>query len=347
MIRDTNDARGSFRLIAQDMRFHYVLGYTPTNQEYDGRFRNVTVKVRRAGLEVHSRRGYYAVKPGESSPILPYEAPAVAVLDRGGPRPEAFPVRAVGLVFPRKGPVSQVPVLVQVPGRAVKYAPDRLQKDLLSGDLAIVVRVRNEYQQEVSRLSQHFQLSTPTAKLPAAQAGDILFYREADLPPGRYTLEAVAYDATATAASVRSFPLEVPGPAASGATLSSLVLISRIEQVPTSERDPKNPLYYGETLVYPNMGEPFRKSAVKALGFFFTARDTGAARKALLEVAQGSQITGRLTMDLPAPDAEGRLQYAGALPLTGFATGPYELRLSLLEGDKRLASRAAPFTVAE
>jgi VWFA-related protein len=345
LIRDTNDARSGFRQISQDMRFHYVLGYTPSNQEYDGRFRTVTVKVRRPGFEVHSRRGYFAVKPGGSSPLLPYETRAVALLDRGGPTPQAFPLQAVGLVFPRKETVSQVPVLVQVPGRAVKYAADPTQKDVQTADLAIVVRVRNEYQQEVSRLSQHFQLSAPTAKLAEAQSGDILFYREADLPPGRYTLEAIAYDATATAASLRSFPLEVPAPGSSGTALSSLVLIDRIEKVPSSERDPRNPLYYGDALVYPNMGEPFHKSAVKALGFYFTARNAG--QKALLEVAKSGQIIGSLPLDLPAPNADGLIQNAGALPLFGFAPGVYELRLSLMSGTQRLASRTAAFTVAE
>ena len=67
------------RQIAQDMRFHYVLGYTPSNDNYDGRFRNVRVKVRRGGTVVHFRRGYFAVRARTSNPVLSYEAPAIAV----------------------------------------------------------------------------------------------------------------------------------------------------------------------------------------------------------------------------------------------------------------------------
>ena len=189
MIRDTNDARSGFRQISQDMRFHYVLGYTPTNQEYDGRFRSVTVKLRRPGLEVHSRRGYFAVKPGESvaDPVL---------RGAGGGHPRPWRPGGTGLPAPRErdscsrqgAAMSKVPVLVQVPGTAVRYTADPTQKEVQSADLAIVVRVRNEYKQEVSRLSQHFQLSAPTAKLKDAQSGDILFYRQADLPAGKYVL---------------------------------------------------------------------------------------------------------------------------------------------------------------
>ena len=124
LVRDTNDARGSFRQIAQDMRFHYVLGYTPSNDNYDGRFRNVRVKVRRGGTVVHFRRGYFAVRARTSNPVLAYEAPAIAILDRTGPRPEAFPFKGLALTFPQAGPTTKVPVLVRIPGRSLKYAPD-------------------------------------------------------------------------------------------------------------------------------------------------------------------------------------------------------------------------------
>ena len=346
-IRDTNDARGSFRRIAQDMRFHYVLGYTPTNDTYDGRFREISVKVARKGVDVHSRRGYFAVQPGGSSPVRAYEAPAVAVLDRGGPPPEAFPFHAVALTFPDDGTTAKVPVLVQVPGDAIRYEPEPSRPDSMVADLTIVVRVRNEYRQEVARLSQRYQLSSPADKLEAARAGDILFYREAELPPGQYTVDAVAYDASASSASVRSVPLEVSAGGAAGAQLSSLVLIDRVERVPAEERDSSNPLYFGEALLYPNMGDPYRKSVAKALGFFFSARAPGPSRRALLEVARAGQVTGSLMMKLPEPDADGRIQHAGTLPLESFAPGEYELRVSLLDGTRRVAATATPFSVAE
>jgi VWFA-related protein len=347
LVRDTNDARGSFRQIAQDMRFHYVLGYTPANDNYDGRFRNVSVKVRRGGTVVHSRRGYYAVRARTSNPVLTYEAPAVAILDRSGPRPEAFPFAGVALTFPQTGPTSKVPVLVRIPGHSLKYTPAASQKGVMAADLAVVVRVRNEYQQEVSRVSQHFQLSSPADKLEAARAGDILFYRETQLPPGQYLLDAVAYDAQAGAASVKTFPLEVPAPGPSGTDLSSLVVIDHVERVPAADRDASNPLYFGEMLVYPSLGDPLRKSVAPAVGFYFTARAPLDARNAELELSREGETPTRMPLSLPAPGANGVLQHAGTLPLRSLAPGKYDLRLTLLEGKKRLASSATHFTVAE
>jgi hypothetical protein len=296
---------------------------------------------------VHSRRGYYAVRASTSNPVLAYEAPAVALLDRPGPHPELFPFKGVALTFPQAGPTLKIPVLVRIPGRVLKYSPAAGQKDVMAADLAVVVRLRNEYHQEVSRVSQHFQLASPAAKLDAARAGDILFYRETELPPGTYTVDALAYDAGANAASVKSFPLEVPAPGASGATLSSLVVIDHVERVPAADRDPRNPLYFGELLVYPSLGDPLRKSVAKVLGFYFTARGPANARKALIEVVRDGQATARFPLDLPAPDANGLIQHAGTLPLQTLAPGAYEIRLTLLAGSERLASRTASFTVVE
>jgi VWFA-related protein len=347
MVRDTNDARSGFRQIAQDMRFHYVLGYTPTNSNYDGRFRNVSVKVvKRGGVNVHSRRGYFAVRAATSGPVRAYEAPAIAVLEKPGAQKETFPIRVMALTFPTQPGLSTVPVMARVPGSALKYAPATAEKDTMSADLAVVARVRNEYQQEVGRMSQHYALSSPIAKLEAARAGDILFYRQTELPPGRYTVDLVAYDKLGEKASVKSLPLEVPAPDAKGVSLGSLMVIDHVEAVPAAERDATNPLYMGEMLVYPSMGAPVRKAG-KVMGYYFTAHAPGAPRKAVLEVVKGGQVASKMMLSLPAPDTRGLVQHANALPLDPFAPGSYELRVSLLDGTKPVATRSTAFTLAE
>jgi VWFA-related protein len=60
LIRDTNDAAAALRRVEEDMRFHYVLSYAPSNESFDGRFRRVDVRVRRRGVSVQARQGYVA-----------------------------------------------------------------------------------------------------------------------------------------------------------------------------------------------------------------------------------------------------------------------------------------------
>lgn len=351
LIHDTNDAASAFRRIEEDMRFHYLLAYSPTNESYDGKFRTIAVKVRRSGVQVQTRQGYFAVRAVESAPLRSYEAPALVQLDAKA-RPHAFPLESVALSFPTPKQPGLVPVLVRVPGTAVSY---HLDKDDKSGnkvhraDLTVIARVKNEAGHEVDRLSQHYLLSAAEDKLEAARRGDILFYRLADLPPGRYTVEAVAWDALAQKGSVTTEALEVTASQEGRPRLSSVVLVGRAEKVSPAEAPSDSPLLYGETLIYPNMGEPFHKSTATAVGFFFTVygvKDATVPAKATIEVYRGDQGAGRVTANLPAPDASGRIQYAGALPLQGFTAGSYTLKVTAQTG-AGFDTRQATFTVAE
>jgi VWFA-related protein len=348
LISNTNDAASAFRRIEEDMRFHYLVGYTPSNENYDGRFRAINVKVKRSGVRVQSRQGYFAIRNIERAPLRSYEAPAIAKLD-GKSRPHDFDMQLMALSFPASNRPGLSPVLVRAPGAAPTYVRDKDDKSgekLHRADFAVVVRIRNQAGEEVDRVSQHYPLSVSEQSLAAARNGDILFYREADLGPGRYSVEAIGYDALSQKASVTTTVLDVPAVEQGRPRISSIVLVGRVEKVNASEGAASNPLYYGDTILYPSMGEPFHKSKNQAMGFFFTLYGMTASptpAKAVVEVLRGDTPAGRVTTELPAPDASGRIQYAGALPLGSFAPGSYRLRVSAPGMD----ARETPFTVAE
>ena len=347
LVRDTNDARADFERITEEMRFHYVVSYAPTNDKLDGSYRTIAVKVHRPGVRVQTRKGYLALKPAEYIlPVRGYEAPALAQLDRQ-PRPDAFPLHAGGYSFPESDRPGLAPVLVQSPGGTMSWSTDG--KGAARADFAVLVRISDGRGREVDRMSQDYRLTATATQLDAARRGDVLFYREAELPAGRYTAEVVAYDALSASASVRSFALEIPPADAEHLRLSSLVLVNRAEQLrPEEQRDTRNPLHFGEAILYPNLGTPLRKSLLPAVGFFFSVygKDVAAAKTATIEVARGGQVVARTTSELPAPDPTGRIQHAGALPLKGLAPGEYRLKVSVSDG-RSVESRDASFTVVE
>jgi VWFA-related protein len=71
-----NDIRRALRRAVDDARVTYVLGYYPSHGKWNGEFRALQVRVKRPGLQVRHRRGYFALpdEPGD-------EAHRRAVLD--------------------------------------------------------------------------------------------------------------------------------------------------------------------------------------------------------------------------------------------------------------------------
>ena len=346
LVNNTNDASRGFGRIAQDMRFYYLVSYSPADVNFDGRFRNITVKVNRPNVRVQTRKGYFAVRPETVLPVRSYEGPALAQLERK-PQPHAFPLHATVLSFPEGGRLGLAPVYVELPGSAVAWLPERTSG--FSARFSVVVRIKDKQGRETDRVSQDYVLTAPADKLEVARRGNVLFYREANVPPGQYTVEAVAYDLNAQAASVHSATLEVPPGDEAHARVSSLVLVNRAEKLEESERQSGNPMHFGEAILYPNLGVPFRKSAQPALGFYFAVygpKDVPAAKSASIEVRQGSKVVASTTAPLAAPDAAGRIQHAGTLPLTSFTPGSYTLKISVAAG-QAVETREASFEVVE
>ncbi|HEY7183946.1 MAG TPA: VWA domain-containing protein [Blastocatellia bacterium] len=344
-IRNTNDLSAGLRRIDEDMRIHYVLTYVPKNQEYDGRFRQISVKLSRPGLDVQTRKGYYAVDNSIASPVLGYEAPALAALSAARVS-NPFAIRAGVLSFPEPERLGLAPILVEAPASAFTYTPDK-EKKTYNSDFTILALVRNEAGQVVEKLSQHYSLSGPIDGIEGARKGEALFYREANLAPGRYTIEAVAYDAPSGKSSAQKTSLEIPGGDNTKLRLSSLMLLKRAEQLTVDEQKKDHPLHFGEVVVYPNLGEPLHKSVAKQLAFFFTAWPAKGSNEKLaltVEVLQNGRSLGRIPAELPAADEQGRVKYASALPLDNFQPGSYELRVTVKDGQGSV-SRATQFNL--
>jgi Ca-activated chloride channel homolog len=61
-VRSLNDLSGVYKQVADDLRSQYSIGYYPTNDAHDGRWRKIRVELKRGGM-VRARSGYWA--PGK------------------------------------------------------------------------------------------------------------------------------------------------------------------------------------------------------------------------------------------------------------------------------------------
>ena len=343
MINNTNDLQRGFRQIDTDRRFHYLLTYTPKNTEFDGEFRRIEVKVPTRGATVRSRSGYVAVRGG-GGPLLAHEAPVLAVLDRT-PLPTEIPVSGGAFSFPDPKNPGQIAVLVSTQPSALTFRTDQGKKTF-EADFTILSRIRTAAGDVVEKMSQPYQLNGPADQVESAKRGEVLFFRQPALGPGEYILEYVVHDTLGDKAGAGTVPFTVHDKPGQPLQVSSLLVVRRTERVPEKERDARNPLYYGDLLLYPNIGTPLSKAHDKTLSFALAVYGAGAspAPTATLELQQNGQALGQVPLTLPAPDADGRAALASQLPLDPFPPGDYTLQVTVTAGAVKEV-RTAKFTV--
>jgi VWFA-related protein len=339
LIRNTNDLTGGFRRIDQDMRNYYMLSYVPKNDTFDGRFRTITVNVKRSGVEVAARKGYYAVRSAGPMPVMSFEARPLALID-STPVPNAMPIRAAALKFPEPGRLGLTPVLVSVPASALTFQTTEDQASYRA-EFTVLVRFRSGSGDVVDKMSQNYVLTGPMERLESVKQGNVLFYRERELEPGLYNMEAIVHDSMSDRASVRFATVERLALDEHTLRVSNLVIVASAERVAAADRPSGSPFLVGDLLLYPNLGEPLRKGATPEIGFFFTVYPAkGPKPQARLELMQNGAVLASLPLPLGEPDSSGRIQQVSRLPAAALSPGNYELRLVVTQAQQQVSQSA-------
>ena len=347
LIHDTNDLAAGLRRINDDMRGYYLITYLPQNEDYNGRFRQISVKLNHANVEVQTRKGYYAVEAVGQLPVLDYEAPAIAAARYARSESNPLSFRAAALSFPATNRPGLTLLLGEAPMSAFSFAP-AADKKTYNADFSVVALVKDQSGQVVQKLSRHYPLSGPIEQLDAARKGEWLFYRETQMAPGSYTVELIAYDGLTGKTSVRTIPLEIASIDETKPRLSSVAVLKRAERLAPEEQKRDQPFHFGELLVYPNLGEPIPKSTTKQLAFFLTAwpaRGSTTILQLTFEILQNGRPLGKSSAQLPAADEQGQIKYASSFPLNEFQPGVYDLKVIIDDGKNRV-SRSTRFTLA-
>jgi VWFA-related protein len=330
LIHDTNDLVAGLRRIEDDMHGYYYLTYVPQNKDYDGRFRRISVKVARPNVDVQSRKGYYAVEFAGELPLLDYEAPAIAAARNSRAGSTQNLLRSDVLRYPMPGRDGLTLIIAEAP--------------IYSTDFSIVAVVRDGSERIVQKLSQHYALIGDADKM---KKGNVLFYREAQLPPGKYRIQVIAYDATNGSVNVNATPVEISASDDTKPRLSSVAVLKKAERLTPEEQKRDQPFRFGELLLYPNLGEKINRGTTKELAYFFTAWPPKGASKRMqvtLEILQNSRAVGKTSGELPAADEHGQIKYASSFPLDKFPPGVFELRVTVSDGQNSV-SRSTTFVI--
>ncbi|NQW02573.1 MAG: VWA domain-containing protein, partial [Acidobacteria bacterium] len=242
---DTNNFGEAFSRVQRDMSAYYLLGYSSSNKDKDGRFRRIQVRLKKGvgdGYKVESRSGYYADRDFAHTSkadreTLMEEQLFAAVSDTD------LPVIASAMYFRMAADKYYVPVAVSVPGAAVPVT-----EGLKEITLDIMAQVMDERGLPVGKLRQTMKLPAGTEKTLAGK--QILYQSGMVLPPGRFSIKAVVREnATGLMGSFEA-SIDVPELAQLPLKVSSVVLSTQV-QANTSRSD--NPLIHDGLQVVPNM----------------------------------------------------------------------------------------------
>jgi hypothetical protein len=76
-----NEVRVGVERAFEDQSATYTLGYYPENRKWDGKYRSIKLKLKRDGVEVQNRRGYFAVDETQIKGYSPEQEVASALND--------------------------------------------------------------------------------------------------------------------------------------------------------------------------------------------------------------------------------------------------------------------------
>lgn len=326
---NTNDFKPSMQRIATDIGSYYEAAYVPVSQEFDGKFRRISVKVTRPNVTVQSRSGYFALPPGEGSAMMPFEMPLLTALTVNPP-PHAFDYQATAIQFGGSAEGRDHLLMFEVPLDGMTFETDK-RRNQYTLHFALLSLVKDKDGHVVERFSDNYPFEGPLEKLGQIRKGNLLFKKPFTLPAGEYTVESVAQDRESGKTSVVRSPLRVLP--AGDLAVSSVIIIRRLETADETV-DADDPFRFEKMRVVPNLDVPVSLGRNPQLSFYLVAyvKPGAATPKMMIQFLQGDRIIAQAKPDLPPPDAHGRIPYVGTVPTTTLAPGQYSVRAVLQSG---------------
>ncbi len=297
----TNDLERAMQRVVKQASAYYLLGYSPAQRAFDGKFHKIQVRVKRSGLDVRARAGYWAPTIGdmkraerESATALP---PAIAAaLSQLTP---AAARRSVDLwIGTGLGPGGQPQVRLSWAPREAGDPSDGA--DVAAATLVATSETGPAFDGEVDRRGLTF-----------------------DAPPGPLQITFSARDEAGDVLDRHERTIEVPDPTAAGMWISSPLVIRTSS--PLELRNVRS-----DPAPTPSPEREFSRS--DRLLIRFTIHGANAAP---------AEVTARLLNNRADPLTPLQVARSGAsceidLPLVSIARGDFLIRIEAHHANERV-----------
>jgi VWFA-related protein len=315
-IINTNTPENGLRQVMADASAYYLLGYSPSRPRNDGRFHRITVRVKRSGVRVTARRGYWAPTEAETNPppAPPVDPKLTGALSE--------------LVAPEQGRFAEVWVGTQPDeeGRTrvmVSWEP-------LSGRAQDAPPVSLEVE-PVTRTGT--SIEEPQTIRTAPREGDARTIAAFSLAPGGSALRMTLRDAEGATLDRWTQTLSVPDYTADPLKIGTPRIYRT--RTPAEVR-----AFASDPEPTPAASRRFRRTDRLVIDIPFEASAGTPELRAHLANKDGKPLAP-LTATV-GPEGVARI----ALPLASLAPSTYTVRLEVQSGDEQ-ASQVVAFTVSQ
>jgi len=335
-----NDLNGAFDRIVAENSSYYMFGYYSMNERRDGRFRKIEVRVKRPGLRVRSRNGYFEARGRRpnatpSTKVSPALAEAI-----GSPLPvNGVPIKVFAAAYKGTAPDAAVALVAEVDVNNFEF----VEKDgTFSETLELVNSATDAKGKAFPGERQLVNLNLKPDTLARAKSRGFRLVNQLSLPPGRYQIRIAAATRGGRTGSVL-YDLEIPDFTKEKFVMSGVALTSRAAaEAPTVK--PKDPLadYLPGPLT--TMREFSRDDTIALFAEFYENNLGGAAHKLEFKAelrAEGGRVVREVTEERSSTDLQGRsggYGFAARLPLDEVEPGLYVLHV---EGQPRIGDLPA------
>lgn len=335
---DSNDFGRVFKGVQEDTSSYYVLGYRSTNPARDGKFRRITVALKRPGVKLDYRRGYYAPADYQHSNKEDRERQLQEGLASELPSTD-LPVYLSAAYFRLTDGKFYVPISIVVPGSEVPFVQN---SDQDKATLDIIGVVQDANKRPVDEMRDTVKLAVRTSA--QVRQKNVQYNNGYFLPPGKYHLKFVVRENQTGRMGSFETDVVVPDFKSQPLKMSSVVLASQV-QPSTKKKKFNGPLVHDGSEIIPSVTHVFSREQHLYLYYevYDPARGSGAkdkgeanAIRVLTNVAffQGSTKTYESPLvevrELGAQDRKAALLQLD-VPLTQLKPGFYTCQVNVID----------------
>jgi len=325
---DANTFGQVFDRVVNDTSAYYVLGYSTTNANRDGRFRRIKVKVRRSDVKLEYRSGYYSARDFAHSSKDDREQ---QLLDQLASELSATDLAAYvsASYFRLSDNRYYVPLSIVVPGYQI---PVTKASDKNRATLDVLGLVRDANGRPIGRVRDTVRLSTDAAE--ELRKKTVQYETGLEMPPGKYHLKFVVRENEDGTFGSYETDIVIPDLKQASVKLSSVIVGTQL-QASTKKNDP-NPLDRDGRELVPNVTHVV--SAGQHLYFYYEVYEPATPIKLMTSIvffrgkARAFETPLVEATQLTVPDRKSAV-FQFDVPAASLKPGLYTCQINVVDDD--------------